>query len=114
MKHNATRGKKLCIECINKKKQQYRAKKAKTSDVPPKDTWATLNLCHFCGKPVVEGYKVCETHLEQMRYMASKSPHDNSSSHAWRRTIDAEVKERENWHKAWEKIKADVNKSCQK
>ena len=61
----------MCYECLIKdrrKVERYRKKKREESGIFYDDyrQYRLENgLCYFCGKPVVEGKKVCEVHYKQ-------------------------------------------------
>ncbi len=81
-----------CIECHVKEVKRNNAKTTKVK----RNMRAELGLCYFCGEKALEGYKVCEKHLNVCRNNISKWERDNSS-HIWRKIQSGEVKNIQHW-----------------
>ena len=86
LKRKATVGLK-CLECHIKEVKRNENRRTKV----PRNIRIELKLCYFCGKPAIEGNKVCEKHYEVYSKNILKSKHD-TSNHVWRKIQSSEIK----------------------
>lgn len=78
----AYKGGVFCYECkISEKKRDKLRWKKKQLAKPPKPE----GICHFCDKPVKEGFKVCEEHYKELsNRIAEARKKIDYKNHIWR------------------------------
>lgn len=82
---------KQCIDCYLKRKRKYAEKLAKEGKIS-RSLYSEYGLCSFCGKPVVEGKKVCEKHLKTTRERGEYARQFvDYKNHIWKMVQDVEV-----------------------
>lgn len=89
-KRDATHGT-MCIDCYIKDKRRHQlVSKGKA----PKELRAELGLCTLCGEPALEGYKLCEKHLEVSRRNLAKAnlARKPMSEHPWKKQDDINIR----------------------
>ena len=93
-------GRSLCYECNKKYRvrhgyppevdSMYFSKKKKDFrdyNTIPREQFIERGMCYMCGKPVKEGYKVCEKHYQHMIDMRRKQK-ENGQDEILRKAID--------------------------
>lgn len=63
-KREVTPGYKSCAIC----REKGNARKRSGLKIKGREKWIENGLCRNCGKPVKEGYKLCEEHYQKMLY----------------------------------------------
>lgn len=93
-------GRSMCYEC-NKKRRIYQGytsdidslsfskmrKDRKDYNKIPREQFIKRGMCYLCGKPVKEGYKVCEKHYQHMLDIRKKQK-ENGQDETIRKAIN--------------------------
>lgn len=60
-KHKASAGKKRCLDCLTRLRNEYR----RLHPIPRSER-TSYGLCFICGLPLKDGYKLCEKHYRMI------------------------------------------------
>lgn len=90
---------KRCMECYLKAKRKYKEKQREEGAVP-RDMRRELDLCFFCGEPVVPGHRVCAKHLKVGIMSASNArTFVDKENHKWRQDKNMEILRLQSYYK---------------
>lgn len=82
--------KKTCEFCAAKRRERRRRERI-NAGILPREIKVDCDLCYFCGKPIVNGFKTCTSCRERNIENLSKVKNKNNPNHIWNKVIKTDV-----------------------